>query len=175
MIIDSEGMRLNVCIILCDRFGKIFLAKRLNKDAWQFPQGGINQGEEPLDAMYREMYEEIGINADEVKLLSESKTWFRYKIPKSIVENNNYQYIGQRQKSFLVKLKEHTSFDFKNNGETPEFDDFTWVNYWFPIHKAVFFKKNTYKNMLTEFLPTYNEHFFGVKSSRYKINLDPLI
>ena len=175
MIIDSEGMRHNVCIILCNEQGKIFLAKRVNKDAWQFPQGGINKGEEPVEAMYREMHEEIGVNKNEVKLISESTNWFRYKIPKKIVDMNNYKYIGQKQKSFLVKVPKDLKFNFKNSEEPQEFDDFTWVNYWFPIHKTIFFKKHAYRNMLVEFLPTYNEHFFGVKSSRAKVNLDPLI
>ena len=65
-MIDSDGFRPNVGIILCNDQRKLFWAKRIGQDAWQFPQGGINENESPEEAMFRELGEEVGLKPDQV-------------------------------------------------------------------------------------------------------------
>lgn len=84
-MIDADGFRANVGIILANTQGQVLLAKRIESDSWQFPQGGINRGETPIDAMYRELYEEVGLLSQHVQLLGMTKDWLRYRLPKRYV------------------------------------------------------------------------------------------
>ena len=84
-MIDAEGFRANVGIILANTQGQVLWAKRVGHDAWQFPQGGIDYGETPIDAMYRELWEEVGLSPCHVTLLSQTQNWLRYRLPKRYV------------------------------------------------------------------------------------------
>ena len=72
-MLDREGYRPNVGIILANRKNEVFWGKRINQHAWQFPQGGINRGETPVDAMYRELEEEIGLEPPHVQILGRTR------------------------------------------------------------------------------------------------------
>ena len=79
-MIKDPGYRLNVGVIVVNHKGKLLLCKRKQSNNWQFPQGGIDSGEEPESAAYRELYEEVGINKDSVKTLAISKDWHKYNL-----------------------------------------------------------------------------------------------
>ena len=83
-MIDTDGYRANVGIILCNPTGQVMWARRVGQDAWQFPQGGISPDEVPEEAMYRELWEETGLQAEHVSLLAATDSWLRYKLPKRL-------------------------------------------------------------------------------------------
>lgn len=150
-LVDKEGFRPNVGIIICNREGKVFWAKRVGQQAWQFPQGGIDAGESPLVAMYRELYEEVGLERSDVVLLAETKGWLRYRLPRRLVrKGSNPRCIGQKQKWFLLELlaeEERIRFD---RADKPEFDDWAWVSYWYPVNQVIDFKRDVYRKALKE-------------------------
>ena len=80
-MLDKEGYRPNVGIILANQRDEVFWGKRVHQHAWQFPQGGIQQGETPLQAMFRELEEEIGLQRDHVRILGRTREWLRYDVP----------------------------------------------------------------------------------------------
>ncbi len=151
-MIDNEGFRANVGIIICNKIGQIFWARRYNQHSWQFPQGGIDQGETAEQAMYRELYEEVGLKKEHVKILAVSRNWLRYKLPKRLVrQGNDPVCIGQKQKWFLLTISgDEKSVDLNASGH-PEFDDWRWVSYWYPIRNVVAFKREVYRRILKEF------------------------
>ena len=77
-MLKEPGYRLNVGLIIVNNAGKLLICKRKGQDAWQFPQGGIDFGEKPLETAYRELHEEVGIDRSSVKLLSENINWEKY-------------------------------------------------------------------------------------------------
>lgn len=154
-MIDAKGYRLNVGIILVNNQGRLFWGKRVGKqDAWQFPQGGIQAQESPLQAMYRELHEELGLFAKDVSILAVSKKWLSYRLPKPLVRHDSKPIcIGQRQKWFLLELIGEDSAIRFDLGEVPEFDNWHWVEYWHPLQQVIAFKRNVYRQALTEFEP----------------------
>ncbi|MGN1394698.1 MAG: RNA pyrophosphohydrolase [Succinivibrionaceae bacterium] len=152
-MIDSDGFRLNVGIVLCNSQGQVLWARRIGQNSWQFPQGGINIGETPESAMYRELEEELGLDVKDVELLSVSKSWFKYKLPKRLVRWDEKPIcLGQKQKWFLLKLsKTQESKIVFNHTNIPEFDDWRWVSYWYPVRQVVSFKRDVYRRVLLEF------------------------
>ena len=104
-IIDSQGFRLNVGIVIVNDSDDVFWGRRVKGvDSWQFPQGGINRGESPVIAMYRELNEEVGLSLHDVELLGQSRGWLRYRLPKRFVRKNEKPIcIGQKQRWFLLR------------------------------------------------------------------------
>ncbi|GAA5443081.1 RNA pyrophosphohydrolase [Microbulbifer sp. NBRC 101763] len=153
--IDTEGFRPNVGIIVLNVRGQALWARRVGgKDAWQFPQGGINPGETPEQALYRELYEEIGLTRDQVSLIACTRGWLRYRLPQRLIRRRSEPLcIGQKQKWFLLKLEAQESSISFDNGYKPEFDHWRWVNYWHPLSKVVTFKREVYRRALTELAP----------------------
>jgi len=150
-MIDIDGYRPNVGIIIINDEKKVLLAKRLNENAWQFPQGGINEKESTEDAMYRELKEEVGLNHNHILLIEKTKGWLRYDVPKNWIRNNSQQkYKGQKQVWFLLKFVGEDTDIFLRNTIKPEFDDWKWVSYWAPLNEVVDFKKGVYKKALSE-------------------------
>lgn len=152
-MIDKNGLRNNVGIVLINQESKVFLGKRSDKpDAWQFPQGGINQGETPTDAMFRELYEELGLTPNDVKVIAETKNWLRYYLPRNLRRYRSKPLcIGQKQKWFLLKLISDENSIQLDKCEKQEFDQWQWVDYWLPVHKVIMFKRHVYKCALKEF------------------------
>ena len=104
-MIDAEGFRANVGIVICNELGQVFWARRYGQHSWQFPQGGIDENETAEQTMYRELYEEVGLQPEDVKILAVTKNWLRYKLPKRLVrQGSNPVCIGQKQKWFLLQL-----------------------------------------------------------------------
>jgi putative (di)nucleoside polyphosphate hydrolase len=150
-VIDTDGYRANVGIILSNRQGQVMWARRLGQDAWQFPQGGIGTGEKPVDAMYRELWEETGLQEKDVDILATTNSWLRYKLPKRLIRKNSRpRCIGQKQIWFLLHLlASEEEFDLAASRK-PEFDDWKWVNYWHPTENVVFFKRRVYQCALAQ-------------------------
>lgn len=153
-MIDTEGYRPNVGIILTNQQGQVLWAKRVNQDAWQFPQGGIHLNETPVEAMYRELEEEIGLLPEHVSVIACTRGWLRYRLPKRMIRQNSLPIcIGQKQKWFLLSLKGQDSLVDLSRTDKPEFDHWEWVSYWYPLSNVVLFKKKVYRQALKELRP----------------------
>lgn len=153
-MVDAEGFRPNVGIIVANADGRLLWTKRIRQDAWQFPQGGIEPGETPRDAMYRELYEELGLVASQVQRLGETRGWLRYRLPERYVRHGRVPLcIGQKQKWFLLGLHELDAPLHFDRGPQPEFDAYRWVRYWHPVSEVVAFKRRVYQAALRELAP----------------------
>jgi len=154
-VIDREGFRPNVGIIIANDQGQVLWAERLRKQGWQFPQGGVDGNESVDEAMYRELYEEVGLKPHQVKLVAKTRGWLRYRLPKQMIRKGQKpQCIGQKQKWYLLKLLDSDDAVKLNNGEhSPEFESWRWVNYWYPITEVISFKRDVYRRALKELLP----------------------
>jgi putative (di)nucleoside polyphosphate hydrolase len=152
-VIDQDGFRSNVGIIVVNAKGKVLWAKRAgSQNAWQFPQGGVRQNEAPIDAMYRELKEELGLEPAHVTVLAESKQWLRYRLPVRFQRQQDPQRcVGQKQKWFLLQLIAEDSSIKLDASEHPEFDGWKWVDYWLPLKQVIFFKSHVYRKVLQEF------------------------
>jgi putative (di)nucleoside polyphosphate hydrolase len=150
-VIDSDGYRANVGIILSNQHGKLLWAQRMGQDAWQFPQGGVDQDESVEQAIYRELWEEIGLRNEDVKIIASTSSWLRYKLPKRMVRRHSQPVcIGQKQKWFLLRLStEESSVNLQSTG-SPEFEGWKWVDYWYPVDQVVYFKKRVYRCALQQ-------------------------
>ena len=139
-MIDADGYRANVGIVLCNQHSQVMWARRVGHDAWQFPQGGINAGEFPADAMFRELEEETGLRKKNVSVLASTNSWLRYKLPQRFVRKNSEpRCIGQKQMWYLLQLEsDEREFDLAVSPK-PEFDHWKWVDYWYPVENVVFF------------------------------------
>ena len=153
-MIDSEGFRANVGIILTNGQGQVFWARRIGMDAWQFPQGGIKKNESPKMAMYRELKEEIGLEPEHVELINSTDDWLRYWLPKRYIRQNKGPLcIGQKQIWYLLKLTvDETYLDLSYTSE-PEFDSWKWVDFWRPVEEVISFKRQVYQQALKQLQP----------------------
>lgn len=157
-MVDEDGFRPNIGIILTDDEGKLLWARRLgNQNAWQFPQGGINDNEAPEVALYREMAEEVGLLPNDVEVLGVTRGWLRYRLPKRLIRDQQPRCVGQKQKWFLLHLLSDKSSINLDDGGSPEFDDLNWVSYWYPLAQVVPFKRDVYRRALKELVPVYNQ------------------
>jgi len=154
-VIDKKGYRSGVGIILANGHNRLLLARRIGKDGWQFPQGGVKTDETPEEAMLRELHEEVGLEAEDVEVLAASKDWLKYRLPSHMMRHcSGPLCVGQRQKWFLLRLLSNdykVRFDVTNK---PEFDSFKWVRYWYPLRRVISFKKKVYRQALQEFATT---------------------
>lgn len=153
-MIDCDGYRPNVGIILSNDQGRLLWARRRHHNAWQFPQGGIRVDESPEEAMYRELFEEVGLRADAVKVLGRTQHWLHYRLPERYIRHENKPVcIGQKQIWFMLHMQageDQIRFDCSDR---PEFDSWRWVSYWYPMHKVIAFKKDVYAKALRELAP----------------------
>jgi len=151
-VIDNTGYRSGVGIILVNDNRQVFYAKRIGMLAWQFPQGGMQDNETPEQTMFRELKEEIGLDPDDVEVLATTRRWLKYRLPSRLVRHYAKPLcIGQKQKWFLLKM---ISPDSKVNlqiNNSPEFDAWKWVSYWYPLKQVVTFKRRVYVLALKEF------------------------
>lgn len=168
-MIDSEGFRPNVGIILMNDERRLFWGRRVGQDAWQFPQGGVHENESLEEALFRELYEEVGLKSEHVEVLGRSKHWLRYRLPRRLVRNDSRPVcIGQKQRWFLLKLVAEDAAVQLDQSQKPEFDDWRWVNYWFPLHQVIAFKREVYRKALRELKPA------TLPSQPKRCRLDPI-
>lgn len=153
-MIDSQGYRPNVGIILVNGAGRVFWARRSGQDAWQFPQGGIQRNERAEDALYRELAEETGLQPQHVEMIGKTRDWLYYRLPARFVRRRSRPVcIGQKQRWFLLRLVARESCVDLTATPHPEFDDWCWIDYWRPAREVVFFKRHVYRRALRELEP----------------------
>jgi len=150
--VSDKKYRPNVAaVVLSSKYPfecKIFIANRndYKNDIWQFPQGGIDEGESPQEALFRELKEEIG--TDEVEVIAEHPKWLSYDFPPK-AKGKMYPYDGQTQKYFLVKLKKEAKINLAT--KEPEFREYKFVDAKDVLDYVGNMKKNIYKEVLTYF------------------------
>ena len=154
-MLDADGFRPNVGIVVANSREQVLFARRVGGfDAWQFPQGGIQASETPEDALYRELDEEVGLDASCVEIIAETQDWLRYELPPQLRRSNSHpHFIGQKQKWFLLRMLADDSRIDVQRFDEPEFDHWQWVSYWYPVTKVIAFKRDVYRRALAELAP----------------------
>ncbi len=148
-MIDRDGYRPNVAIILCNAKNEVFWGKRIREHSWQFPQGGIKHAEAPEDAMFRELEEETGLKREHVKILGRTKNWLHYNVPSHWVKREwRGTYKGQKQIWYLLRLTGRDNDIHLRASEHPEFDAWRWHDYWVPLDTVIEFKRDVYRKAL---------------------------
>jgi putative (di)nucleoside polyphosphate hydrolase len=152
--IDAEGFRANVGIILVNAENKLMLGGRVGAKGWQFPQGGVLVDEEPEQAMFRELREEIGLEPDDVDVLGVTTEWLRYRLPDKFIRRHSEPLcIGQKQRWFILRMLSDDDRVRFDRGDKPEFDRFRWVTFWRPVNEVIYFKRRVYARALHELGP----------------------
>lgn len=150
-MIDRDGYRPNVGIILLSWKNEVFWGKRVKQHSWQFPQGGIKAGETPEQAMYRELMEEVGLSREHVKILGRTREWLRYEVPDQWMRREwRGHYRGQKQIWFLLRFTGRDCDVRLRASDHPEFDAWRWHDYWVPLESVVDFKRQVYQQALSE-------------------------
>ena len=150
-MLDRDGYRANVAIVLANGRNEVFWGKRVNQHSWQFPQGGIKQGESPEQAMFRELEEEVGLKPGHVRILGRTRQWLRYEVPDKWVRRDwRGRYRGQKQIWYLLRMVGRDCDVSLRASEKPEFDAWRWHEYWVPLEAVIEFKRDVYQQALTE-------------------------
>ena len=140
-----------VGIILFNRERKVFVARRIDTlaEAWQMPQGGIDEGENPEQAVFRELREEIG--TDRARIIGESREWLSYELPDALIGKLwGGKFCGQEQKWFAMDF-EGSDADINLQTEHPEFLEWKWVDFAEVPNLIVPFKRKLYEQLVAEF------------------------
>lgn len=170
-MIDRAGYRLNVGIVLINELNQVFWGKRHGHDAWQFPQGGLMTSETPIEAMFRELKEEVGLDKEDVKVLGVTKRWLKYKLPHQYIRHGSFPLvIGQKQKWFLLKLTVPSQKIRLDLSDSPEFDSWKWIDYAEPSEQVIFFKRQVYAEAMKElshFLKKRRSTHFHAKRKKH--------
>jgi putative (di)nucleoside polyphosphate hydrolase len=162
-MLDRDGYRPNVGIVLANQRNEVFWGKRVHQHAWQFPQGGIKHGETPVQAMYRELEEEIGLRQAHVRVLGRTREWLRYDVPERWARQRDGAgadaaegapparvYRGQKQIWFLLRMTGRDCDVRLRASGHPEFDAWRWNDYWVPLENVIEFKREVYRQALIE-------------------------
>lgn len=161
-MLDRDGYRPNVGIVLINRVNEVFWGKRIREHAWQFPQGGIKRGESPEQAMFRELGEEVGLRPEHVQIIARTREWLRYDVPQQWVRREwRGHYRGQKQIWYLLRMIGQDSDVQLRASNHPEFDAWCWHHYWIPLENVIEFKREVYQLALTEL----SSHVFGSVTS----------
>lgn len=182
-MIDRNGYRSNVGIIILNKKNEVFWGKRIKQNSWQFPQGGINPGENPKQAMYRELTEETGLHPCHVEIVGRTRDWLRYEVPDQWIKREwRGNYKGQKQIWYLLRLVGRDSDVSLRTNVRPEFDAWRWNQYWIELESVVKFKRQVYYQALTELALLLNRESHEINNyEKYnriyaqKINLDTAI
>ena len=143
--------RLGVGLVLFNAEGLVWAGRRIDQkgDAWQMPQGGIDDGETPQEAALRELEEEIGTGKAEI--IAESKDWLTYELPPELVGVAwKGRYRGQKQKWVALRFTGQDS-DIRIDTEHPEFTEWRWVEFEQLVELIVPFKRELYQQVTAEF------------------------
>jgi putative (di)nucleoside polyphosphate hydrolase len=153
-VIDRDGFRANVGIVLMAGDGRLFLGRRRGGRGWQFPQGGMREGESAEESLFRELHEEVGLEPAAVRLLGHTDRWLRYRLPSRFVRRQQQPVcVGQKQRWFLLRMAaDDQQIQLDATGE-PEFDRWRWVDYWQPVKEVIYFKRPVYVTALHELAP----------------------
>ncbi len=155
-MLDREGYRPNVGIVLLNGHNEVFWGKRVGQHSWQFPQGGIQYGESPEQAMFRELHEEVGLLPEHVQIVGRTRDWLRYEVPEAFLRRQNASrphrtaYRGQKQIWFLLRLTGLDSDIHLRASDHPEFDAWRWHPYWIELTTVIDFKREVYQLALSE-------------------------
>ena len=164
-MLDRDGFRPNVGIILLNQKNQVFWGKRIRTHSWQFPQGGIDRGESPEQAMYRELHEEVGLKPEHVSVVARTRDWLRCEVPDRYIRRDaRGHYKGQKQIWYLLRLLGGDWLLNLRATAHPEFDAWRWHDYWVPLDVVVEFKRGVYEMALTELarhLPADTRHRSG--------------
>ena len=168
-MLDREGFRPNVGIILLNQKNQVFWGKRIRTHSWQFPQGGIDRGESPEQAMFRELHEEVGLLPEHVRIVARTRDWLRYEVPDRFIRRDaRGHYKGQKQIWYLLQLVEPDWNINLRATSHPEFDAWRWNDFWVPLDVVVEFKRGVYEMALTElsrYLPRYDNRGRGYRGA----------
>jgi len=150
-MLDRDGYRPNVAIVIVNQRNQVFWGKRIREHSWQFPQGGINPGETPERAMYRELREEVGLDSGHVRILGRTRDWLRYEVPQHWIKREwRGSYRGQKQIWYLLRLTGRDTDMNLRASEKPEFDAWRWNEFWVPLESVIEFKREVYRQALLE-------------------------
>lgn len=165
---QDDGYRPNIGIVLMNRFGKVLWARRASRDGWQFPQGGIKRNESLEDALFRELYEEVGLADHQVNMLAHTSGWLRYDLPghyrrRVRPQRRGAPFRGQKQIWCLLALLDDDSEVCLSATRKPEFDKWVWTEWWSAVQQIVDFKRPVYESVWSElnpFLSSYMSFWF---------------
>jgi|TARA_B110000438_G_scaffold300293_1_gene352366 putative (di)nucleoside polyphosphate hydrolase len=155
---NDKSYRKNVGLIVLNLKNELLVCRRKDQKSWQFPQGGIDSGESPRVAAYRELFEEVGVKQKDVKIIQKSSHWYHYDLPQKYQNRSDSmkKFKGQTQKWFMFKANSELEINLLNEIQQ-EFIEYKWVSFWYPLSHIVAFKKDVYQDVLNEFLPKYIE------------------
>lgn len=159
---QDDGYRPNIGIVLMNRFGKVLWARRSSRDGWQFPQGGIKRNESLEDALFRELYEEVGLVDHQVDMLAHTSDWLRYDLPRNyrrrVPQRGTTRFRGQKQIWCLLAMLDDDSEVCLSATKKPEFDKWIWADWWFAVQQIVDFKRPVYESVWSELNPTLSSY-----------------
>ena len=151
---QNDGYRPNVGIILVNRYNQVLWARRASHDGWQFPQGGVRHDESPKDALFRELYEEVGLDPKHVEIVAHTQSWLRYDLPEPYLarlrRRGNNTFRGQKQLWYLLRLIASDSEVCLDTCDKPEFDKWIWLDWWNALEQIVEFKREVYESAMRE-------------------------
>lgn len=174
-MIDADGFRYNVGIILSSSKGQVLWARRVGSDIWQFPQGGMLEHESPEEAMFRELREEVGLMPKHVSVLAVTQEWLRYRLPPRMIRRHQQPLcVGQKQRWFLLRMVGCDQDVRLDETENPEFDHWRWVNYWHPLKEVVPFKRRVYARALGLFANPVKRPLIRMDSASLQTEIQPM-
>lgn len=154
----SSTYRSAIGIVVANSRNQVLLGRRNDmENQWQFPQGGVDENEEPHNAVFRELEEETGIRRESVEIVCNTREYIKYDYPPNVLQelnvNKSWQYAGQQVQFFLLRFHGTDEKIDVRSVQKPEFDAWKWVEYWEPVELIVDFKRGLYLKVLMELAP----------------------